>query len=128
MTRWLYAASAASLVFFCSAAGADEGMWPFHGFPFGKVNGALKTHLDQAWLDRTRLATVRLANCTGSFVSAEGLILTNHHCSAECLTDLSTAQRDLILDVFLRTERHLSSEDLYRLVQQEDSAIGHNGS
>ncbi|MFL6208041.1 MAG: Fur family transcriptional regulator [Pyrinomonadaceae bacterium] len=35
-----------------------------------------------------------------------------------------TAQRDLILDVFLRTEEHLSSEDLYRLVQQEDAAIG----
>lgn len=35
-----------------------------------------------------------------------------------------TAQRDLILDVFLRTERHLSSEDLYRLVQQEDPSIG----
>ncbi len=36
-----------------------------------------------------------------------------------------TAQRDLILDVFLRTEEHLSSEDLYRLVQQEDPSIGH---
>ncbi len=35
-----------------------------------------------------------------------------------------TAQRDLILEVFLRTEEHLSSEDLYRLVQQEDSDIG----
>lgn len=35
-----------------------------------------------------------------------------------------TAQRDLILDVFLRTEKHLSSEDLYRLVQQEDPNIG----
>ena len=35
-----------------------------------------------------------------------------------------TAQRDLILDVFLRTEEHLSSEDLYRLVQQKDPAIG----
>ncbi|MGH9944717.1 MAG: Fur family transcriptional regulator [Pyrinomonadaceae bacterium] len=35
-----------------------------------------------------------------------------------------TAQRDLILDVFLRTEEHLSSEDLYRLVQQEDPEIG----
>jgi Fur family transcriptional regulator, ferric uptake regulator len=35
-----------------------------------------------------------------------------------------TAQRDLILDVFLRTEEHLSSEDLYRLVQQEDQNIG----
>ena len=35
-----------------------------------------------------------------------------------------TAQRDLILDVFLRTEEHLSSEDLYRLVQKEDRSIG----
>jgi Fur family ferric uptake transcriptional regulator len=35
-----------------------------------------------------------------------------------------TAQRDLILNVFLRTEKHLSSEDLYRLVQKEDSSIG----
>jgi Fur family ferric uptake transcriptional regulator len=36
-----------------------------------------------------------------------------------------TAQRDLILEVFLRTEEHLSSEDLYRLVQVEDPTIGH---
>ena len=35
-----------------------------------------------------------------------------------------TAQRDLILDMFLRTEEHLSSEDLYRLVQRQDSTIG----
>ena len=36
-----------------------------------------------------------------------------------------TAQRDRILEVFLRTEEHLSSEDLYRLVQTEDPTIGH---
>ena len=36
-----------------------------------------------------------------------------------------TAQRDLILAVFLREEQHLSSEDLYRLVQKEDPTIGH---
>src|SRR5882724_5049922 len=35
-----------------------------------------------------------------------------------------TAQRDLILDIFLRTEEHLSSEDLYRLAQKEDPGIG----
>lgn len=35
-----------------------------------------------------------------------------------------TAQRDLILEVFLRTEKHLSSEDLYQLVKQEDPTIG----
>jgi Fur family ferric uptake transcriptional regulator len=35
-----------------------------------------------------------------------------------------TAQRDLILDVFLRTEEHMSSEDLYSLVKREDATIG----
>lgn len=35
-----------------------------------------------------------------------------------------TSQRDLILEVFLRTEEHLSNEDLYRLVQKEDSTVG----
>ncbi len=35
-----------------------------------------------------------------------------------------TAQRDLILDVFLRTEEHLSSEDLYQLVHKEDPTVG----
>ena len=36
-----------------------------------------------------------------------------------------TAQRDLILEIFLRTEEHLTSEDLYRLVQREDPTVGH---
>jgi len=36
-----------------------------------------------------------------------------------------TAQRDLILDVFLSTEEHLTSEDLYRLVQMKDATVGH---
>ena len=36
-----------------------------------------------------------------------------------------TAQRELILDIFLRTEEHLSSEDLYWLVQKEDKSVGH---
>jgi Fur family ferric uptake transcriptional regulator len=36
-----------------------------------------------------------------------------------------TSQRDLILEIFLRTEEHLTSEDLYWLVQKEDSSVGH---
>jgi len=35
-----------------------------------------------------------------------------------------TSQRDLILDVFLRTEEHLSNEDLYQLVKKEDPTVG----
>lgn len=36
-----------------------------------------------------------------------------------------TGQRDLILDVFLSTEEHLTIEDLHRLVQDSDRTIGH---
>jgi len=36
-----------------------------------------------------------------------------------------TTQRDLILEIFLRTEEHLSSEDLYWLVQKQDPSVGH---
>ena len=36
-----------------------------------------------------------------------------------------TGQRDLILEIFLRTEEHLTSEDLYWLVQKEDTTVGH---
>lgn len=36
-----------------------------------------------------------------------------------------TGQRDLILEIFLSTEAHLTSEDLYWLVQKKDSSVGH---
>ena len=35
-----------------------------------------------------------------------------------------TAQRDLILEIFLRTEDHLSSEDLYQIVKKQDPTVG----
>ena len=36
-----------------------------------------------------------------------------------------TAQRDLIMEIFLRTEEHLTSDDLYWLVQKQDPTVGH---
>jgi hypothetical protein len=105
MTRLLCAASSALLVLLCSAASADEGMWTFHGFPFDKVNSTLKTRLDQPWLDRVRNATVRLSNCTGSFVSGSGLVLTNHHCVEACLAELSSKEKSLVDEGFLAATR-----------------------
>ena len=76
MTRWLHAAAAASLVMICSTAGADEGMWTFHGFPFEKANKTLKTSLDQAWLDRVRSATVAM-NSSGLAIGAAFFEMTS---------------------------------------------------
>jgi len=105
MNRFASVVIAALMVCLCSASRADEGMWTFHGFPFAKANAALKTRLDQAWLDRVRSATVRLSNCTASFVSAEGLILTNHHCVAACLAEQSSKEKSYMEDGFLAKTR-----------------------
>ena len=92
-TALLFATTAALPL---SMARADEGMWTFDAFPAARMKAAYGFAPDQAWLDRVRGAAVRLTGgCSASFVSSEGLILTNHHCVAPCLQDLSTATRDL---------------------------------
>ncbi len=75
---------------------ADEGMWTFDNFPSNKVRTAYGAEVTQSWLDHVRLSTVRLANCTASFVSSEGLILTNHHCVESCLAELSSKDNSLL--------------------------------
>jgi hypothetical protein len=106
MKRFATAAAAALTVLLCSSAAfGDEGMWPFHGFPLEKANAALGTKLDQKWLDKVRTATVRLSNCTASFVSKDGLILTNHHCVEACLAELSSKDKSYVEDGFLARSR-----------------------
>ena len=83
-----------------SAALADEGMWTFDNFPIQTVNQKYGTQLDQAWLDRLRLASVRIQGCSASFVSPEGLILTNWHCVVGCAQELSNAQKDYVKNGF----------------------------
>jgi V8-like Glu-specific endopeptidase len=83
-------------------AAADEGMWTFDNFPAGEVAKRYGVQVDGEWLQRLQRSVVRLeTGCTGSFVSPEGLILTNHHCVASCLSDNSTAQRDLMAGGFV---------------------------
>jgi hypothetical protein len=75
---------------------ADEGMWTFDNFPSEAVKQAYGADVTPAWLDHVRLSTIRLANCTASFVSPQGLILTNHHCVESCLGELSSKQDSLL--------------------------------
>ena len=81
---------------------ADEGMWTLDNFPTAEVKSRYGVKVSNAWLDRVRLATVRLeTGCTGSFVSPNGLVLTNHHCVRRCITQLSSAERDISAEGFL---------------------------
>jgi V8-like Glu-specific endopeptidase len=76
---------------------ADEGMWTFDVLPRAEVARRYGVQITDAWAERLQKSVVRLeTGCTGSFVSAEGLVLTNHHCVATCLSDNSTAGRNLV--------------------------------
>jgi V8-like Glu-specific endopeptidase len=88
-----------------TSARADEGMWTFDNFPIQTVNDKYGTHIDQAWLDRVRNAAVRIQGCSASFVSDQGLILTNWHCVVGCAQELSSPEQDYVKNGFLTANR-----------------------
>ncbi len=90
----------ASLLF-SSFAHADEGMWTFDNFPSDQVAKTYNFKPEQPWLDKVRLSSARLAQgCSASFVSAQGLVMTNHHCAHSCIEQLSDPKHDYIKDGF----------------------------
>ncbi|MBI3131355.1 MAG: S46 family peptidase [Acidobacteria bacterium] len=90
---------------FMTALRADEGMWTFDNVPTKRIKAAYGVDVDQAFLDRLRLATVRFPGATGSFVSAEGLVLTNHHVGRGAIQQVSDAEHDYIRDGFTASSR-----------------------
>jgi hypothetical protein len=83
------------------AARADEGMWTFDNFPSKKVQQKYGFSPDAQWLQEAQLSSVRLAGgCSGSFVSPEGLVMTNHHCAHSCIEQLSTKEKDFVAQGF----------------------------
>jgi V8-like Glu-specific endopeptidase len=84
-----------------AAAHADEGMWTYNNFPSQQVKQKYGFEPTQQWLDNVRLASARLAGgCSASFVSPNGLVMTNHHCARGCIEQVSTAKKDYIANGF----------------------------
>ena len=77
----------------------------FHNVPTRTISQKYGVRITPEWLESVRLATVRLSNCTASFVSPNGLILTNFHCSWGCLDEHSTKDKSLLLDGYLAESR-----------------------
>ena len=90
-----------------SAAKADEGMWLFNNPPRELLKKRYDFEPTDKWLDHLRESAVRFnSGGSGSFVSSNGLVMTNHHVGADALQKLSTSERDL-----LETGFHAKSQE-----------------
>lgn len=91
----------AALLMGCGAAVAAEGMWPLNLLP----QAALREHGLHPQPELLQRASVQLPYGSGSFVSPEGLVLTNHHVISDCIDALSSAQAPLQQRGFVAAQR-----------------------
>jgi Peptidase S46 len=107
-----------------SSAFADEGMWTLDALPKTQLQryGFMPT---QQWLDHVRASSARLSSgCSASFVSGQGLVLTNHHCAHNCIQRLSTQAQDYVANGFYAAtasqERVCPGLDVSQLLEIRD--------
>jgi hypothetical protein len=84
-----------------SSGQADEGFWLFNAPPGNQLQEKYHFALDAGWLEHLQKSSVRFNNGgSGSFVSPEGLVITNHHVGADALQQFGDAQHNYIRDGF----------------------------
>jgi hypothetical protein len=94
LTRAAFACVSLSLI---APALADEGMWTYDNPPIEQLKATYGFEPTRQWLDALRLASARFNDGgSGSFVSADGLMITNHHVGLSCIQNLSSAEHDYV--------------------------------
>jgi Peptidase S46 len=104
---------------------ADEGMWLFNNPPRAYLKSQYKFEPTDAWLDHVQKSSVRFnSGGSGSFVSANGLVMTNHHVGADALQKMGDRPHNYLRDGFYATsyadERKCTDLELNVLMSIED--------
>ena len=85
---------------------AEEGMWTFNNVPREEIKKKYGFEITDEWLKNVRLASVRFNNGgSGSFVSPNGLVLTNYHIVEDIVAEVSTPQKDYAKEGFVAKTR-----------------------
>src|SRR5205085_6654631 len=88
-------------LFIAATALADEGMWLFNNPPLKQLKEKYRFEPSSQWLEHLQKASVRFnSGGSGSFVSANGLCITNHHVGADALQKASSEQHNYLKDGF----------------------------
>ncbi len=91
----------AGSIFFAPLSKADEGMWTFDNPPLKQLKDKYGFEPTKEWLDHIRLSSVRFNDGgSGSFISPNGLVLTNHHVALGQLSKVSSAENDYVKNGF----------------------------
>ncbi|PSQ79823.1 MAG: S46 family peptidase [Bacteroidetes bacterium QS_1_63_11] len=104
----------------------DRGrMWTFEHLPRDYFQDTYGFAPDEEWLTQAQRGALQFGDgCSASFVSSQGLVMTNHHCAREYVTDVSRTGEALLENGFYATERsdERRAPDLYvdQLVETEN--------
>ncbi|MDH3297993.1 MAG: S46 family peptidase, partial [Gemmatimonadota bacterium] len=98
------AAAAASTV---ELNGTEMGtMWTFENAPLDYWEETYGFRPSSEWLEHARLSSLRFGTfCSASFVSPDGLVMTNHHCARSCVDAVTTSEQDYLRNGFLARSR-----------------------
>src|SRR5438105_441240 len=104
---------------------ADEGMWLVNQFPKETVRKRYGVEVTDPFLTHVQLASVRFNNGgSGSFISPQGLMFTNHHVGRDCIQKVSTAEHDYVANGFSATaagdEKKCPDLEVNVLLQMDD--------